>query len=244
MSRRFTIALARRFALSVALALPLWSSPSWAIVPLTNADAKKVLQDEHAQQSIFRLQVGKMAVVRKDAPYNAADAISERRSNELRAWSHVGIVQIKADPDWVTFEQGRGDRDLYNQKKDGVVRRIIVEPTPKAKEFRDPKVTGQYNIPMGNLVIDRIEENVARAFGSDEYRVLTFSGRIDFLPVTAAYFTQYFARKFTQEGRAIYLMKFEPATNSWTRVAADWADENGSFKSSNVQRKLLELAKN
>lgn len=233
-----------KFGLSMALSLAMWSPPSWAVVPLANADAKIVLQDEHAQQSIFRLQVGKFAVTGKDAPYSAADAISERRSNELRAWSHVGLVQVKADPAWVTFEQGRGDRDLYNQKKEGVVRRIIVEPTAKAKEYRDPKIAGQYNIPMGNLVIDRIEGNVARAFGTDEYRVITFSGRIDFLPVTAEYFIQFFAKKITQEGRAIYLMKFEPATRSWTRVAADWADEKGNFRSSLVQRKLLELAKN
>ena len=154
-----------RFALSLMFALSIWPLYSCAVVPLSDADAKKVLQDEHAQQSIFRLQVGRFAVTGKDAPYNAPDAISERRSNELRAWSHVGLVQIKADPAWVTFEQGRGDRDLYNQKKEGVVRRIIVEPTPKAKQFRDPKVAGQYSIPMGNLVIDRIEENVAREPG-------------------------------------------------------------------------------
>ena len=232
-----------KFARSMVSSLAIWSSLSWAVVPLTDADAKKVLQDEHAQQSIFRLQVGRFAVTGKDAPYSAADAISERRSSELRAWSHVGLVQIKADPAWVTFEQGRGDRDLYNQKREGVVRRIVVEATPKAKEYRDSKVAGQYNIPMGNLVIDRIEENVARAFGTDEYRVITFSGRIDFLPVTAEYFIQYFAKKIAQEGRAIYLMKFEPATRSWTRVAADWADEKGSFRSSQVQRKLLELGK-
>ena len=242
--RCLSVSVSLGLAIPVALGLATWSMPARAVVALGNADARKVLEDEHAQQSIFHLQVGRMAVVGKDAAYRGADATGERRFNELRAWSHVGLVSIKADPDWVTFEQGRGDRELHNQKKEGVIRRIIVEATPKAKEFRDPKVAGQYNIPMGNLVIDRIEENIARVFGADEYRVITFSGRIDFLPVTAEYFTQFFARKITQEGRAIYLMKFEPATRSWTRIAADWADEKGSFKSSNVQRKLLELGKN
>lgn len=218
-------------------------SVAHAVVPLSNPEAKAALEAEHAAQSVFRLQVGAFAVIGKDGKYSGPDTITERRYNELRAWDHVGIVHIKADPQWVAFEQGKGDAAMYNQKKEGVIRRILVEPTAKAKPYRDRKVANQYNIPMGNLVIDKIEENVARAFGNDEYRVITFSGKIDFLPVTAAYFLQYFAKKIKQEGRAIYLMKYQPATKSWTREAADWADENGSFKSNNVQGKLLQLGR-
>ena len=223
--------------------LLLLASSSQAVIPLSNDDAKKVLEAEHAAQSIFQMQVGHFAVVGKDGTYNAPDAISERRYNELRAWDHVGLIQIKADPAWVAFEQGKGDMSMYNQKKQGVARRIIVAPLPKSQPYRDRGKPNQYNIPMGNLVIDRVDENIARAFGLDEYRVITFSGKIDFLPVTAAYFLQYFSRKVKQEGHAIYLMKYEPVTKSWTRITADWADESGQFKTSNVQTKLLQLAK-
>ena len=219
------------------------ASSSQALVPLSNEDTKKVLEAEHAAQSVFQMQVGKLAVVGKDGKYDAPDAISERRFNELRAWDHVGVIHIQADPAWVAFEQGKGDISMYNQKKEGVTRRIVVEPRPSAQVYRDRKKPNQYNIPMGNLVIDRVEDNIARAFGSDEYRVVTFSGKIEFLPITAAYFLQYFSRKVKQEGRAIYLIKYEPATKSWTRITADWADENGQFKTSNVQKKLLELSK-
>lgn len=223
----------------------LWAAAALAahaIVPLSNSEAKTVLEAEHAAESIFHLQIGRFAVVGKGGAYAAPDAITERRYQELRAWDHVGIVHIKADPAWMAFEQGKGDQELYNQKKDGVVRRIIVETMPKAALFRDRRKPDQYNIPMGNLVIDKVEENVARAFRGDDYRVITFNGKIEFLPVTAEYFMQYFARKVKQEGRAIFLIKYQPAAKSWTRIAADWADESGQFKSTNVQVKLRELA--
>ena len=152
----------------VAIGLMLSAAPAPAVVPLSNAEAKQVLEAEHASQSIFHLQVGKLAVVGKDGTYKGPDAINERRMNEIRAWDHVGLVHMKADPAWMAFEQGKGDMALYNQKKEGVIRRIIVEPLPKAKDYRDRANPNQYNIPMGNLVIERIEENIVRMSGPDE----------------------------------------------------------------------------
>ena len=214
-----------------------------AAVPLPNAEAKTVLEAEHAAQSVFHLKIGALAVVGKDGKYAGPDAITERRAQEIRAWDHVGLVHTKADPAWMAFEQGKGDQALYNQKKEGVLRRIVVTAGPKAAQYRDPRDPNLLHIPMGNLVIDKVEENIDRRFGAGDYRVITFNGRIEFLPITAEYFLQFFAKKMKQEGRAIYLMKYEPATKSWSRIAADWADEQGQFKSTNVQKKLMELAK-
>lgn len=210
---------------------------------LSNAEAKAVLEAEHAEQSVFHLRIGALAVVRKNGAYAGPDAINERREKEIRAWDHVGLVHTKADPAWVAFEQGKGDMAMYNQKKEGVVRRIVVTAGAKATPFRDRKDPNLLHIPMGNLVIDKVEENIARRFGADDYRAITFSGRIEFLPITAEYFLQYFAKKMKQDGRAIYLMRYDPAAKSWARIAADWADEQGQFKSTNVQKKLLELGR-
>lgn len=226
----------------VLLAFPLCAFGGSA-PPLTNTEAKTALEAEHAAQSIFKLQTGTFSVVKKGGTYAGPDAISEVRRLELRAWSRVGMVKLEVDPAWQAFDKGRGDMTLHNQAKQGVFERLIVTPTAMAAPFRDRKKPSQYNIPMGNLVIDKIEENVEKTIGADQYRVITFSGKINFLPVTAEYFKQYFAKAVKQEGRAIYLMKFDPATRQWMRVAADWADATGDFKSKQVQTMMLDLSR-
>lgn len=223
------------------LAVPLVANGATA-PPLPNAEAKITLEAEHAAQSIFRFTVGTFSVVRKGGTYAGPDAISETRRLELRAWSRVGLVKIQDDPAWEAFQKGKGDLAAYNLQKEGVRTKMVVTPTALAAPYRDPKIRNQYNIPMGNLVIDRIEENFAKTIATDEYRVITFSGKIQFLPITAKYFKEYFAKEIKQEGRAIYLMKYDPATKQWARIAADWANLEGEFKTKNVQSKILELS--
>ncbi|MBP8295341.1 MAG: hypothetical protein KAX84_04475, partial [Burkholderiales bacterium] len=213
-----------------------------AAATLTDAEAKAVLEAEHTAQSIFRLPVGTFSVVKKGGRYAGPDAITETRRLEYRAWSRAGLVRIEDDPSWNAFQDGKGDMALYNLQKEGVTTRMKITPTAMAAPFRDKKNPQQYNIPMGNLVIARIEDNVEKNIGADQYRVITFSGKINFLPITAEYFKQYFAKAVSQEGRAIYLIKYEPAAQRWTRLAADWADPSGEFKTKNVQSKLLELS--
>jgi len=214
--------------------LPLFfSTTTFSAEPTLSDKEVKAFIENLWNTSAYPIKLGSMTVVGGFAELagdinRANNEISGKYYKELQANEKVGSIKISASKTEVWL--GRQITKIFVTKTDAGE-----ELAKKAGSQKD----GWLIIRQGIFRVDEIIKNEARRKGIDNYRIIMATYTAEWTPEFKSAM-EMIGQKLSEKRKVIMLIKFDPFSSTWKRVAFDAANKDEDITTNNVSRALGE----